>query len=218
MNSYYSEDHKITPFEEFDETGFVDDLTEENKITTIAKHFRCIMETLGLDLEDDSLKDTPERVSRMYVKEIFAGLNPKNFPKITVFKKPNNIGTSQTIFVKNVTVKSFCEHHFVPMMGTACIAYIPKEHIIGLSKINRIVNYFARRPQLQERLTAQIADSLTEILQTEDVAVSLTLQHSCISTRGVNDESSQAVTNTLRGKFLDDPIQQQSFFEVKSRN
>jgi GTP cyclohydrolase IA len=178
---------------------FTDSINDEDKIAIIEENFKQIMETLGLDLTDDSLIDTPHRVAKMYVKEVFSGLDDKNFPKITLFKNPTNDG--QVITVDNITVNSFCEHHFVPMIGMASVSYIPKDNIIGLSKINRIVEYFARRPQVQERLTSQVADCLCDILNIEDVEVSLTLTHFCVTVRGVRDSNSTTTTQTKRGLF-----------------
>ena len=176
----------------------------KEKINNIAKHFRHIMETLGLDLDDDSLSGTPERVAKMYINEVFSGLDPQNFPKITLFKKPFH-NDDQIIVVKDIKVNSFCEHHFVPMTGIAHVAYIPNEHIIGLSKINRIVEYFAKRPQIQERLTSQIAESISEILKTENVAVKITLTHFCMTVRGVCDMNSTTTTEVLKGTFKKNP-------------
>ena len=178
---------------------FTNNLSNEDKISIIAENFKNIMETLGLDLDDDSLSQTPQRVAKMYIEEVFSGLQPQNFPKITLFNNPSDDG--QVITVQDITVNSFCEHHFVPMIGTAQISYVPKKHIIGLSKINRIVEYFAKRPQLQERLTTQIADSLSEILQTEDISVSMTLSHFCMTVRGVRDKNSTTTTQISKGIF-----------------
>ncbi|MGZ3902656.1 MAG: GTP cyclohydrolase I FolE [Bacteroidia bacterium] len=175
------------------------DLSDEEKIKKIQFHFREIMQTLGLDLTDDSLMGTPERVAKMYVKEIFSGLNPGNKPKISVF---NNVYKyDQMLMEKNISFYSNCEHHFVPIMGKAHIAYISSGTIIGLSKINRIVDYFARRPQVQERLTVQIAAELKRILNTEDVAVVIEAKHLCVSSRGIKDDTSVTVTSSYSGRF-----------------
>lgn len=177
-------------------------LSEEQKVETIARHFREIMATLGLDLEDDSLSRTPERVARMYVREVFEGLNPRTFPSITSIE--NKLGYNEMITVKDVSLISVCEHHFVTIDGRATISYIPKDRVIGLSKINRIARFFARRPQVQERLTKQIADCLAHVLETEDVAVSIRARHYCVVQRGVEDAASETVTSDLRGAFRDD--------------
>jgi GTP cyclohydrolase I len=171
------------------------------KIELIEKHFAEIMNILGMDLSDNSLKGTPHRVARMFVKEIFSGLNPDNKPKIKLFE--NSFNYNQMLVERNITVNSYCEHHFVPVTGKAHIAYISNGSVIGLSKINRIVQYFAKRPQLQERLTEQIAGELKTALNTEDVAVMIEATHMCVTMRGINDENSDTVTASFHGKFLD---------------
>lgn len=194
------------------------ELNKDEKIAYIAKRFEEIMNALGLDLTDDSLAGTPYRVAKMYVNEIFSGLEVENFPSISTVEdhykhseKPNSL------FMK-VNFTSFCEHHFVPMVGTAWISYLPNRKLIGLSKIPRIVRYFARRPQLQERLTAQIADSLAYLLDTEDVAVSLSAEHYCIVARGIEEEDSHVITNVLRGEFETNDQIRREFFESISRS
>ena len=177
-------------------------MDEATKIATIAGHVRGIMTTLGLDLEDDSLRRTPERVARMYVREIFSGLDPSNFPSLTSIE--NKLGYDEMVTVRDVSIISVCEHHFVTIDGRATISYIPKDRVIGLSKINRIARFFARRPQVQERLTKQIADCLTAVLATDDVAVSIRARHYCVIQRGVEDTGSETVTNDLRGSFRED--------------
>lgn len=177
-------------------------MSEEAKIAKIAEHFRDIMLTLGLDLSDDSLENTPLRVAKMYVREVFAGLNPRNFPKITSIE--NKLEYNEMVTVKDISIISVCEHHFVTIDGRATIAYIPKTRVIGLSKINRIAKFFSRRPQVQERLTKQIADCLTLVLDTEDVAVSISAKHYCVIQRGVEDAQSLTVTSDLRGAFRED--------------
>src|SRR6187200_2493036 len=177
------------------------ELTDEEKIKTIAGHFRRIMNTLGLDLQDDSLKNTPERVAKMFVKEIFSGLDPANKPSATLFE--NKYSYKQMLVEKNISLYSTCEHHFVPIIGKAHIAYISKGKIIGLSKINRIVQYYSQRPQVQERLTIQIANELSKVLGTEDVAVMIDAVHLCVSSRGIKDMDSSTITAEYRGKFLD---------------
>ncbi|MGZ3803895.1 MAG: GTP cyclohydrolase I FolE [Pseudobdellovibrionaceae bacterium] len=175
------------------------DLSEEEKIEKITEKFSEIMEILGLDLRDDSLRETPHRVAKMYVKEIFRGLNPEHFPKITVIE--NKMKYDQMICVSGVSTLSFCEHHFLTIDGVATVAYIPNKKVIGLSKINRIVQFFSRRPQVQERLTKQIADCLQYVLETEHVAVYIDAKHYCVITRGIEDTTSSTVTTEVRGHF-----------------
>ncbi len=172
---------------------------DELKIELIEKHFTEIMQILGLDLTDDSLKGTPHRVAKMFVKEIFSGLNPDNKPKIKLFE--NKYKYNEMLVEKDITFYSNCEHHFVPIIGRAHVAYISNGHVIGLSKINRIVQYYAKRPQVQERLTVQIAQELKEVLNTEDIAVVIDAKHLCVSSRGVNDTNSSTVTAQYMGKF-----------------
>jgi GTP cyclohydrolase I len=157
------------------------------------------METLGLDLSDDSLKDTPNRVAKMYVKEIFSGLNPKNIPSISLFE--NTYHYTEMLIEKDITLFSYCEHHFVPIIGKAHVAYIPAKKVIGLSKINRLVQYYSKRPQVQERLTIQIAEGLKEVLQTEDVAVKIEASHLCVASRGIKDTQSSTTTTAFFGRF-----------------
>lgn len=175
------------------------ELSDEEKIEIISEHFREIMNTLGLDLRDDSLKDTPGRVAKMFVKEIFSGLNPINKPSITLFE--NKYNYSQMLVEKNISLYSTCEHHFVPIIGKAHIGYISAGKVIGLSKINRIVNYYAQRPQVQERLTIQIAQELSAVLGTEDVAVIIDAVHLCVTSRGIRDTGSSTITAEYRGAF-----------------
>lgn len=174
-------------------------LTNEEKIARITEKFTDIMQTLGLDLGDDSLSETPHRVAKMYVNEVFGGLDPKKFPKMTVIE--NKMNYDQMIVVQSIGCLSFCEHHFLPIDGFATVAYIPNKKVIGLSKINRIVQYFSRRPQVQERLTKQIADCLQYILGTEHVAVHINAKHYCVMMRGIEDTSSTTSTADLRGHF-----------------
>lgn len=174
-------------------------LSDEDKIKIISEHFAEIMITLGLDLTDDSLKGTPDRVAKMYVQEIFSGLNPASKPKTAVFE--NKYGYNEMLVEKDITLFSNCEHHFVPIIGKAHVAYIPGKHVIGLSKINRVVQYFAKRPQVQERLNEQIANELKEVLGTEDVAVIIDAVHLCVSARGVKDTNSNTITTHFSGKF-----------------
>lgn len=177
------------------------DLNDNEKIELIQDKFREIMEVLGLDLTDDSLKGTPYRVAKMYVKEIFSGLNPANKPDVKLFE--NKYQYNEMLVEKNITFYSNCEHHFVPIIGTAHVAYISNGKVIGLSKLNRIVQYFAKRPQVQERLTMQIASELKQILQTEDVAVLIDAKHLCVSSRGIEDVNSSTVTAEYSGAFKD---------------
>lgn len=177
-------------------------MTEDDKVERIESKFREIMEILGLDLNNDSLRRTPHRVAKMYVRELFQGLNEKQFPKITVIE--NDMRYDQMIVVKDIKILSFCEHHFVTIDGKAHIAYIPKRRVIGLSKINRIAKFFSRRPQVQERLTRQIADCLSYVLKTEDVAVFIEAKHYCVISRGIEDTGSTTTTCDLRGAFRSD--------------
>ncbi len=172
---------------------------DTEKIEIIEHHFAAIMQALGLDLTDDSLSGTPYRVAKMYVKEIFSGLNPANKPTLSVFE--NKYGYHKMLVEKNITLHSNCEHHFVPILGKVHVAYIPAEKVIGLSKMNRIVQYYAQRPQVQERLSLQIANELKTALQTNDVAVYIDAKHLCVSTRGVKDESSSTITTVYSGQF-----------------
>ncbi len=177
-------------------------LSEGQKIKKIEFHFKKIMEILGLDLNDDSLSGTPHRVAKMYVKEIFNGLYPENKPSIKLFD--NKYQYNQMLVEKDITFYSNCEHHFVPFFGKAHIAYISSGKVIGLSKLNRIVNYFAKRPQVQERLTMQIAKELKEGLNTEDVVVVIEAKHLCVSSRGIKDNSSSTITSYYGGKFIEE--------------
>jgi len=174
-------------------------MSDEEKKQKIAILFEEIMDVMGLDLTDDSLKGTPERVAKMYIDEIFSGLNPKNKPKVALFD--NKYQYNQMLVEKNITFYSNCEHHFVPIIGKAHVAYISSGKVIGLSKLNRIVQYYAKRPQVQERLTNQIANELKTILETEDVAVIIDAKHLCVSSRGIKDDTSATVTTYYGGKF-----------------
>ncbi len=174
-------------------------LSDEEKRTRIEKSVREIMETLGIDLENDSVIDSPRRIAKMYVNEIFSGLNPENVPKITTIN--NEMKYDQMIVVRDIEVLSTCEHHFQTIEGRATVAYIPTEKVIGLSKINRIVDFFARRPQVQERMTKQIADALEVILETPHVAVQINAKHFCVIARGIRDAASTTATCEVRGDF-----------------
>ena len=176
---------------------------DDAKIKKIEKHFASIMDIIGLDRQDDSLEETPSRVAKMYVREIFWGLKPENFPKCTVIE--NKMGYDEMVIEKDITMMSNCEHHFVTIDGKAHIAYIPKGKVLGLSKMNRIVEYFARRPQVQERIAEQVYHALSYILETEDVAVVIEGVHYCVRSRGVEDYNSSTITLKLGGCFKSEP-------------
>ena len=178
------------------------DKTDDEKIAAIEPHFRAIMEILGMDLNDDSLRGTPLRVAKMYVKELFQGLNPANMPSMTLFE--NKFQYNEMLVEKNINFYTNCEHHFVPFFGKAHVAYISSGKVIGLSKLNRLVEYFSKRPQVQERLTMQIGKALQTVLQTQDVAVMMDAKHLCVSSRGVKDDSSNTITSFFGGKFQDE--------------
>jgi len=208
-----SDDHLLTSIE----TPLRSDafkLNDDLKIELIEKNFKEIMHVLGLDLNDESLKDTPKRVAKMYVKEIFRGLNPENKPQPTIFE--NKFRFNEMLVERNITIYSYCEHHFVPIIGKAHIAYFPKNHVIGLSKLNRIAQYYAKSPQVQERLTIQIASELKEILQTDDIAVIIDADHLCVASRGVNDTNSSTVTSNYGGKFMNDDIRKEFLSHIKT--
>jgi GTP cyclohydrolase I len=190
-------------------------IDDDLKIELIEKNFREIMHVLGLDLNDESLKDTPRRVAKMYVKEVFSGLNPENKPKATAFT--NNFKFKEMLVEKDITIYSYCEHHFVPIFGKAHIAYFPNGHVIGLSKLNRIAQYFAKRPQVQERLTIQIANELKETLGTEDVAIIIDANHMCVSSRGVNDVNSSTITSSFNGKFMNEAVRSELLKYIYSK-
>jgi GTP cyclohydrolase I len=174
-------------------------LSNSEKQARIAVLFKEIMDVMGLDLSNDSLQGTPKRVAKMYIDEIFSGLNPANKPKITLFD--NIYQYKQMLIEKNITFYSNCEHHFVPIIGKAHVAYISSGKVIGLSKLNRIVQYYAKRPQVQERLTNQIANELKSILETDDVAVIIDAKHLCVSSRGIKDITSSTITAYYGGQF-----------------
>jgi GTP cyclohydrolase I len=178
------------------------DKTDDEKIAAIEPHFKAIMEILGMDLRDDSLRGTPLRVAKMYVKELFQGLNPANMPSMTLFE--NKFQYNEMLVEKNINFYTNCEHHFVPFFGKAHVAYISSGKVIGLSKLNRLVEYFSKRPQVQERLTMQIGKALQTVLQTQDVAVMMDAKHLCVSSRGVKDDSSNTITNFFGGKFQEE--------------
>jgi len=177
------------------------DITDEEKIEKIKKDVESILQTLGMDLTDDSIKGTPNRVAKMFVKEIFGGLNPAKQPKASTFD--NNYKYGEMLVEKNITVYSTCEHHLLPIIGRAHVAYISSGRVIGLSKMNRIVEYYAKRPQVQERLTMQIVQELQKALGTEDVACVIDAKHLCVNSRGIKDIESSTVTSEFGGRFKD---------------
>ena len=186
------------------ETPVIDNgLSRKEKIEKIEGHFDQIVSTLGLDLKDDSLTYTPKRVAKMYVNEIFWGLDYDAFPKATVVE--NKMQYNEMVVEKGVSVQSYCEHHFVNIDGLATVAYVPNKKVLGLSKMNRIVEYFSRRPQIQERLTEQIYHALSFILETENVAVMIDAKHFCVKSRGVEDTQCSTVTSRLGGSFKANP-------------
>jgi len=191
------------------------DMSDEEKIADISAHFRAIMDTLGLDLTDDSLKNTPNRVAKMFVKEIFSGLNPANRPHMQLFD--NKYQYNQMLVEKNISLYSYCEHHFVPIIGQAHVAYISSGAVVGLSKINRLVQFYAKRPQVQERLTIQIAEGLSKYLNTSDVAVMIEADHLCVASRGVKDISSKTVTVQYLGKFEQEATKNEFLELIKTR-
>lgn len=192
------------------ETPMVENhLGAEEKRQRIQAHFTEIMKVLGLDLGDDSLMDTPRRIAKMYVNEIFGGLDYRNFPKLTVVE--NKMRCDEMIRVGGINLSSTCEHHFITIDGTATVAYIPKHKVIGLSKVNRIVAFFAQRPQIQERLTEQVLLALQTLLETDDVAVRITATHFCVKARGVMDASSRTTTTALGGGFKTRPETRREF-------
>lgn len=189
------------------------DLSDEQKIYKIEHHFAQIMKVLGLDLNDDSLSNTPRRVAKMFVKETFSGLNPANEPEVTLFE--NKYEYSRMLVEKNITLFSTCEHHFVPIIGKVHVAYFAGKEVIGLSKINRIVQYYAKRPQVQERLTIQIAEALKAILKHDNIAVLIEADHLCVASRGINDTNSNTVTASYSGKFENQHIKQEFLSYIK---
>ncbi|MGE8427969.1 MAG: GTP cyclohydrolase I FolE [Sphingobacterium sp.] len=189
------------------------DRTDEEKISKISQLFKGIMYELGLDIQDDSLSGTPHRVAKMYINELFYGLNPVNKPKLSSFE--NRYGYNKLLIEKDIRVNSSCEHHFLPIVGRAHIGYIPKDRVIGLSKINRIVDYYAHRPQVQERLTLQIYNELRSTLATDDIIVVIDADHLCVSARGVKDTSSSTTTLEYSGIFLSESKRNEFFNLLK---
>ena len=191
-------------------------LTRTEKIETIKTHMYQVMRALGVDMDDDSLTDTPNRVAKMYVNEVFWGLDPTAFPKCTAVD--NKMGYDEMVVERNVNVQSNCEHHLVVIDGFATVGYIPSEKVIGLSKINRVVEYFSKRPQIQERLTEQVYHALSFILGTDNVAVVIDAQHFCVKSRGVEDVGSSTVTSKLGGVFKTDPATKAEFMAIFHNN
>ena len=192
-------------------------LTENQKLQKIEGLFFEIMVTLGIDMNDDSLVETPKRVAKMYVKEVFSGLLPENFPKMTTVD--NKFNYDQIVMEANITLNSNCEHHFIPILGVAHIAYKPNKKVLGLSKMNRLVDYFSRRPQIQERLNLQIMEAMQVLLETEDVAVVIDGVHTCVKTRGIKDSKSLTRTSSLGGIFRsDEKARMELFASIPSVN
>lgn len=193
--------------------GSKSSMNEDEKMEVIANHFKGIMQTLGLDLNDDSLKGTPKRVAKMYVKEIFSGLNPVNKPKVTLFE--NKYQYNKMLVEKGITLYSYCEHHFVPITGKVHVAYISKGKVIGLSKINRLVQYYSNRPQVQERLTNEIGEGLKKAVGTEDVAIVIDAVHLCVASRGIRDTNSSTLTTYYSGKFISEETKNEFLALIK---
>ena len=189
------------------------EMSDEEKIRSIQNDVSNILHTLGMDLKDDSLKGTPHRVAKMFVKEIFGGLHPKRKPKLSTFE--NNYNYGEMLVEKNITVYSTCEHHLLPIVGKAHVAYISSGKVIGLSKMNRIVEYYAKRPQVQERLTMQVVQALQEALGTHDVACVIDAKHLCVNSRGISDISSSTVTSEFGGKFKDQAVKSEFLDYIK---
>ncbi len=192
------------------------ELTDEQKIEKIASNFYEIMHTLGLDLTDESLKGTPKRVAKMYVKELFSGLKPENMPAMTLFNNEYQYG--EMLVERNISFFSNCEHHFVPIVGKVHVAYVSSGKVVGLSKLHRIVNYYARRPQVQERLTMQIGNAIREALGTDNVAVIVDADHFCVSSRGIADQTSSTVTSFYDGVFNDSTKREEFLTLIKLEN
>lgn len=190
----------------------IQSLSDEDRKIKIEQHMRAIMQLLNLDLSDDSLAETPHRVAKMYIDEIFSGLDYHNFPKITLIE--NKMHVDEMVTVKNITMTSTCEHHFVTIDGKATVAYIPKDSVIGLSKINRIVQFFAHRPQVQERLTQQILIAMQTLLNTKNVAVSIEAIHHCVKSRGICDANSVTCTTSLGGLFKTNASTRHEFLRI----
>lgn len=223
-NGHSSDDHQLTGNDPVSISYKADietplradafDITDDAKMEIIEGHFRKIMDTLGLDLTDDSLQNTPRRVAKMFVKEIFSGLNPAAKPAISLFE--NKYRYKEMLVERNIKLHSFCEHHFLPIYGKAHVAYMANGKVIGLSKLNRIVEYYARRPQVQERLTIQIAEELKRVLKTEDVAVYIEAHHMCVQARGIQHEASVTSTSDFSGKFLNENTRNEFMQTIRS--
>ena len=189
------------------------DLSDSEKIQLIKEDVRHILETLGMDLTDDSLQNTPNRVAKMFVNELFGGLNPERRPKVSTFQNKYKYG--EMLVEKNITVYSTCEHHLLPIVGKAHVAYISGGNVIGLSKMNRIVDFYAKRPQVQERLTIQIVRELQRVLKTEDVACVIDAKHLCVNSRGIRDIDSSTVTSEFGGKFKENTVRREFLDYIK---
>ena len=212
MNSFETKLDDLDHYSSTDYTPLKKDAFEKSttqKIIEIELHFSSILEILGMDLTDDSLKNTPNRVAKMYVNEIFGGLLPENKPDISTFK--NSYKYNQMLIEKNIAIYSTCEHHFLPIVGKAHVAYISNGKVIGLSKINRVVNYYCKRPQVQERLTMQIVNDLKIALKTQDVACVIDAKHLCVNSRGIQDVNCNTITAELSGVFKTNPTTRQEF-------
>lgn len=191
------------------------DMDDETKVAKIEEHFRGIMDTLGMDLSDDSLQGTPHRVAKMFVNEVFSGLNPKNKPHARLFE--NKFKYDEMLVEKDITFYSHCEHHFVPIFGKVHVAYISTGKVIGLSKINRIVQYYAKRPQVQERLTVQIANEMKKALNTEHVGIVIDATHLCVASRGVGDTNSKTGTAHFSGRFKEEEVKREFLNYINSK-
>jgi len=214
LHEEFDDDHQLTSWNTpMREDAFV--LSDDEKVEQIEIRFREIMEILGLDLTDDSLQGTPRRVAKMYVKEVFSGLNPKNRPVAKLFE--NKYKYDQMLVEKEITFYSHCEHHFVPIYGKAHVAYFSSGKVIGLSKINRIVQYFAKRPQVQERLTVQIGKELQRILATDHVGIVMDANHMCVASRGVGDTNSKTGTAFFGGRFADENTKREFLNYINSK-
>ena len=189
------------------------DMSDDEKIASIKKDVESILNTLGMDLNDDSLKGTPNRVAKMFVKEIFGGLNPHKKPGSSTFQ--NHYKYGEMLVEKNITIYSTCEHHLLPIVGRAHVAYISNGTVVGLSKMNRIVDYFAKRPQVQERLTMQIVQELKKVLNTEDVACVIDAKHLCVNSRGIRDIESSTVTSEFGGRFKEENVRREFLDYIK---
>lgn len=207
VNDYLVKKGVQTPMKEQ-----VEEVTEDYKINNIKEHFRTIMELIGLDLNDDSLTETPARVAKMFVKELYWGLKSENFPKCTTVQ--NKMKYDEMVIERDITSMSSCEHHFVTIDGKCHIGYIPKDKVLGLSKLNRVTEYFSRRPQIQERLTEQIFFALEYILGTSDIAIVMEAVHYCVKSRGIEDKTSSTITSKLGGKFKSIPALRAEFMNL----